>query len=199
MRRLLAAALLAAACGSRAPSPARAGATPDENTAYETIAGPVTRRLLDPQATPLASFDFESEPRGWTLDGATTDPGERHAGARSLRLAAQSSATSAAPVDSVRGKRVRVRAWVKTREVKEWAGLWVRARGRRQQLLLDDARRLGLRGTTDWTLVEVTLVVPHQAESVSYGVELTGKGTAWIDDLALSTDSARPEEMDALK
>ena len=86
-----------------------------------------------------------------------------------------------------RGRRVRLTAWVRTRKVREWAGVWMRIDGpeRGQVLAFDDMSSRPIMGTSDWAPYEVVLDVAPGAATIAIGLLLEGPGRAWIDDVAL--------------
>jgi len=86
-----------------------------------------------------------------------------------------------------RGRRVRLAAWVRTRKVHGWAGVWMRVDGgeRGQVLAFDDMSSRPITGTSEWTRVDVVLDVAPEAATIAFGLLLEGSGRAWIDDLAL--------------
>ena len=84
------------------------------------------------------------------------------------------------------GKRVRFQAMVKSRNVANWAGLWMRAdtptnAGAAFYNSIDNP----IKGSTDWHLRSVTLDIPADATALSFGVIDAGGGQVWIDELAL--------------
>jgi DNA-binding transcriptional MerR regulator len=95
-----------------------------------------------------------------------------------------------------RGGRVRYRGWLRTLDVASgWAGLWLRVDGPDREVLEFD--NLGqvppdrsLRGTNDWTLVEILLPVAAEAVTLAFGVLLVGDGVLWADDLSLEALAA---------
>ncbi|HKQ38696.1 MAG TPA: hypothetical protein VJ063_11505 [Verrucomicrobiae bacterium] len=83
-----------------------------------------------------------------------------------------------------RGKRVRLSGYVRSRNVQDWAGLWMRVDGSGgKALAFDNMQGRPIKGTTDWTKYDIVLEVPAQAEQIAYGVLLTGRGDVWMDDL----------------
>jgi hypothetical protein len=83
------------------------------------------------------------------------------------------------------GKRVRLSAFVKTQNVRDWAGLWLRfqegpepgvAVAKRQEHLVS--------GTASWHSYEVLVDVPKDATSLGIGVMLHGPGTVWINSVS---------------
>jgi hypothetical protein len=82
------------------------------------------------------------------------------------------------------GKRVRMTGYVRSEDVTDWAGLWMRVDGsQKQPLAFDNMQGRPIKGTTDWTQYQVVLDVPESADEIAFGVLLTGKGNLWLDDL----------------
>ncbi|MEO8562495.1 MAG: erythromycin esterase family protein [bacterium] len=121
-----------------------------------------------------------------------------HSGRRSVRSRAQATAVAgamaelraAAPFTLAAGKRVRLRAFIRTENLEHGhARLWIRADGPAGRPLSADtiAVRQAL-GATSWTPYEVTLVVDPKATGVVYGVTHDGDGTVWFDSFSLEVD-----------
>ena len=88
--------------------------------------------------------------------------------------------------DLDRGKRIRLSAWLKSSDVKDWAGLWMRVDGSAQRsLAFDNMQNRPLKGTMDWARYDVVLDVPEQAVGVYFGVLVYGAGNLWLDDVQL--------------
>jgi hypothetical protein len=90
------------------------------------------------------------------------------------------------------GKTVKMTGYVKSENVKNWAGLWMRVDFYGTDVLaFDNMGNRGIKRTTDWTKYEVVLFVPQEATSISYGVLLDGTGQIWFKDVKLEvvTDS----------
>lgn len=88
------------------------------------------------------------------------------------------------------GKRLRLSAAVKTDNVTEWAGLWMRIDGDGNRSLgFDNMQERAIRGSLDWKSYEVVLDVPKEATDVAFGVLLHGTGALWIDDVKLEAVS----------
>ena len=74
------------------------------------------------------------------------------------------------------GQRVRFAAAVRTHEVSDWAGLWLRvdtASGPRE---IDNMYDRPLTQSTEWQQASVVLDVPRDATSLHFGVLLSGPG-----------------------
>jgi hypothetical protein len=104
-------------------------------------------------------------------------------------------ATATFPVGAAAGRHVRFSGYIRTVDIKDgYAGLWwrvdgpQRANGRPTFLGFDNMRDRGPRGTTDWQLYEISLLVPPEATNINFGVLHPGKGTAWFDGLAIELD-----------
>ncbi len=100
------------------------------------------------------------------------------------------TATASIGADSMRGRRVAVRAMVKTRDVSA-ATLWVRADGGEgRTLALQNNMEHPIVGSTEWTEQTAVLDVPPTAERISYGLLLLGRGSVSARDLTVSAAPA---------
>jgi hypothetical protein len=87
-----------------------------------------------------------------------------------------------------RGKRLRVTGFVKTLDVVDWAGLWMRVDGAAGQVLaFDNMVNRPIHGTTEWAQYSIVLDVPATAHAVGFGVLLNGAGSVLVDDFAFDT------------
>ncbi|MEI7961620.1 MAG: hypothetical protein WCI04_04770 [archaeon] len=145
----------------------------------------------------LLSFDL---PKGWTSGG--TDLTEYEMG---IDKGAGQDGKNAATLKSIKkgkdfgtmfqnclpdkfiGKRVRMTAFVKTKDVEGWAGLWFRIDGEGSKDFLgfdnmkDGKKDRSIKGTTDWTKYEIVLDVPPKSTNLAFGALLAGKGQIWFD------------------
>ncbi|MGE5942802.1 MAG: hypothetical protein ACM31G_00545 [Flavobacteriales bacterium] len=82
------------------------------------------------------------------------------------------------------GKKVKLTGYIKTTDVKDWSGMWMRVDGNKkgEVLSFDNMGDRPIKGTTPWTKYEIVLEVPETAINISYGVLTSGTGTALIDD-----------------
>ncbi len=88
--------------------------------------------------------------------------------------------------DAFLGKTVKMTAYVKSENVKSWAGLWMRVDYYTAAVLaFDNMQRRPIKGTKDWTKYEVVLYVPTEATAISYGVLLNETGQIWFKDVAI--------------
>lgn len=98
------------------------------------------------------------------------------------------------PADAYRGQRLCLSGYVKTREVSQWAGLWMRVDGAGEPppaLAFDNMQNRPIRGTTDWKRYEVVLDVPKEAVEISIGMLLQGKGEMWVTSLDFKPVNSR--------
>ncbi|WP_281636265.1 hypothetical protein [Flavobacterium marginilacus] len=93
------------------------------------------------------------------------------------------------------GKTIKMSGYVKSKQVKSWAGLWMRVDYYRTAVLaFDNMQNRSIKGTTDWKKYEIVLFVPKEATSISYGVLLDGTGQIWFKDVTLEVvDDTVPE------
>jgi hypothetical protein len=81
------------------------------------------------------------------------------------------------------GERLRLSGSVKARGLANWAGLWMRVDGRREELGFDNMKDRKIKGSTDWKPYSIVLDVPRESEDIAFGIMLVGKGQAWVSDL----------------
>ena len=101
-----------------------------------------------------------------------------------------------------RGERVKLTASLKSENVKDWAGVWLRVdklgsadavklgqnrkhTGKTVTTAFDNMKDRPLKGTLEWNKYSIVLDVDDRAESLSYGVLLTGAGKIWMDDVSI--------------
>lgn len=86
--------------------------------------------------------------------------------------------------DEYRGKRLRLSAYVKAKDIKDWAGLWMRVDGPENEVLsFDNMQNRPVRGTVDWQQVAIVLDVPQNSVDIAFGILLQGVGRVWIDNV----------------
>ena len=86
-----------------------------------------------------------------------------------------------------RGQRVRLSAWVKTKNAGR-ANLWMRVDGANSKVLaFDNLPNRPESGTLGWHRQEIVLLVPQRAVLIAFGLSLEGHGQAWLYDVSLET------------
>ena len=104
--------------------------------------------------------------------------------------------------DDYRGKRVRLSALVRSAEVEGWGGLWMRVDAEGKSVAFDNMQQRPIKGTQGWTPASVVLDVAENAEAISFGTLMSGKGQLWISKLSFDevgtdvpvTSVSRPKE-----
>ena len=81
-----------------------------------------------------------------------------------------------------RGKRMRFSAVVKTENVEDWAGLWMRVDATEKIAAFDNMQNRPIRGTQAWAKHSLVLDVDSKAVNIRVGILLTGRGAVWIND-----------------
>jgi hypothetical protein len=138
---------------------------------------------------------------GWMLSGARAksyeigmDSSETNSGkaSRYIRYVDGDSSAFGTLMQTIsaknyQGKRVRFQAMVKTRDVSQWAGLWMSALrdGEQYPQAFYNSQDKPITGSSDWQLRSVTLDIPADAATLNFGVIDAGKGQVWIDKLSL--------------
>jgi erythromycin esterase len=89
--------------------------------------------------------------------------------------------------DMYRGKRVQMVAHMKSEEVEQWAGLWMRVDGPRCEVhSFDNMQDRAIKGNSDWTRCEIALPVKMDSRDVFFGILLVGKGKVWLRGVQIS-------------
>ena len=158
-------------------------------------------------ALTACGYLFAAAPRGWFLAGSQSksydtgvDSSVLHAGKPSAYLKSTVSSPQgfgtlmqSFAADNYRAKRIRLSAYVKSSQVGEWAGLWMRVDKGRESVAFDNMQTRPIKGTTDWTECAVVLDVPGDATGISFGILLTETGAVWLSDVRIEVvDSTTP-------
>ncbi|MEP6492567.1 MAG: hypothetical protein ABJF01_07810 [bacterium] len=86
--------------------------------------------------------------------------------------------------DNYRGKRVRLRAWVRqVGVVGSDVGIWMRIDGPGVTQGFDNFSSRPLLGTSDWHQVEVILDIPDNAIGIAFGALMSASGEFFVDDM----------------
>lgn len=88
--------------------------------------------------------------------------------------------------DEYVGKRIKMTAYIKSENVSDWAGMWLRidSKERRESLGFDNMQDRPIKGSKDWTKCEIILDVPAESSTLNYGVLLSGTGKVWFDSIS---------------
>ncbi len=83
-----------------------------------------------------------------------------------------------------RGKRIKLSGFIKTNNVKQFSGLWMRVDNASEDILqFDNMSDRPIIGTNNWNRYSIVLDVPENSAIISFGILLTGKGEVWLDGL----------------
>jgi hypothetical protein len=142
----------------------------------------------------------EPLPAPWQLAGmdpkkftAGVDQSDGYKGAKFLSNKsddgkAWASLTQVISAQNYLGQRIRFRARVRTQDVSDWAGLWMRVDSQsRHGAAFYNSQDKPIKGSMDWQERSVVLDVPQDATMIAFGVIDSGKGSVWIDQLAIDT------------
>ncbi|MBI2968981.1 MAG: hypothetical protein HYY40_14360 [Bacteroidetes bacterium] len=88
--------------------------------------------------------------------------------------------------DMFRGKRVRMTGYMKSKDVIQWAGFWLRVDqpNSNTPLSFDNMHDRSVKGTSEWQKYEIVLDVPLNSSNIAYGALLAGTGQIWFDNLS---------------
>ena len=83
------------------------------------------------------------------------------------------------------GKRIKMTAYVKSENVSDWAGMWLRvdSRNTKKSLSFDNMQDRPIKGDIDWTKCEIILDVPEESGTLNFGILLSGTGKVWFDNI----------------
>jgi hypothetical protein len=81
------------------------------------------------------------------------------------------------------GKRIKLTGYIKSSDVNDWAGMWLRIDGDKNKMLgFDNMQKRPIKGNREWKQYSIVLDVPNGSQFINYGVLLAGGGSVWIDD-----------------
>lgn len=164
--------------------------------------------ILTSSAAPALENDLEEvlrfegrqdgeSPRDWgggPMETIHLDTTIVHGGRFAVRLerdarssSSFTSITKSLPLD-ITGQWLEMRGFLRTEEVTEFAGLWMREDGPAGMVQFDNMQGQGLKGTTEWTEYSIRLPLDPKARELYFGVLVSGQGKVWADDLELLVD-----------
>lgn len=146
----------------------------------------------------LISFDL---PKGWIISGDNPDDyemgidpkngmdGSKAATIKSITKNPKGTGVlmQQSKPDSFLGKRVKLSAFVKSKGIMDWAGMWLRVDGgtNKEFLSFDNMYDRPIKGTTDWLEYSIVLDVPEESTMLAYGALLNGGGQIWFDNVKI--------------
>src|SRR5205823_1432543 len=70
-----------------------------------------------------------------------------------------------------RGQRLRLSGYARTKDVNDWAGLWLRVDGPKgEPLAFDNMQQRPIKGTSEWQKYQIVLDVPADAQEIAFGI-----------------------------
>lgn len=158
---------------------------------------PPSPRLTIQQSLAISPKSGGTDPDGWFINPTGTvhvDNVMVHGGRWSVRFnrGADSAKgfsviTRSIPVDFTGGE-IELRAYLRTKDVAGYAGLWMREDGEGQMLRLENMSSRHVDGTRDWAEYTIKLPIDDKAQQLYFGALLSGTGTMWADGLRLLVD-----------
>lgn len=89
--------------------------------------------------------------------------------------------------DHYRGKKIKLSCFVKSEDVEQFAGMWMRVDNQSGDVLqFDNMSNRPIVGTKEWNYCAIVLHVPQEGAIISFGVLLQGKGKVWVDQFAFN-------------
>lgn len=86
--------------------------------------------------------------------------------------------------DKYLGKRIHLSGFIKSKGIDGFCGFWLRMDDSFSNVLqFDNMGNRPITGDTEWNHYAIVLDVPENSASISFGVLLSGRGQAWIDEL----------------
>lgn len=123
----------------------------------------------------------------------TVEPRGQGACARMLRRGGHAhefgSLMQRFPAEYLAGRKVRFAADLRTEDLADSVGLWMRADGEERTLFFDNMSDHPIRGTTPWSRHAIETTLPAGVQWLNVGVLMNGDGIVWVDDAALTVDS----------
>jgi C-terminal processing protease CtpA/Prc len=158
---------------------------------------PNTNRSDLPQFLDFEAGKSADAPVGWSggpLGTIFADDAIIHGGKWAARLDRNSASagnfstmTIAVPVN-FGGSRIELRGFLKTEDVSQFAGLWMREDDDTGSVAFENMQSRQINGTHDWTEYSIQLPLRPQAKRLFFGVLMGGTGKTWADDLTLTVD-----------
>ena len=102
------------------------------------------------------------------------------------------------------GTRIKMTGYIKSENVADWAGMWLRIDSKTQgeSLGFDNMQDRPIIGNSDWTKCEIVMDVPAESITLNFGALISGTGKIWFDNVTFEIlDNASPkvsEELNSL-
>ena len=130
---------------------------------------------------------------GWTTRNAVlrVDNAVFHGGKGAARLEPAGpglAGVSASYPIEFGGKTLTLRGYLRTENVTGFAGFYMQEDGFTAGLEMQTMERQPVAATTDWKQYSISVALHPEATKLMFGVQLSGSGKVWFDDLELLID-----------
>ena len=158
---------------------------------------PIKTLLLTGVLITLLSFDI---PDGWIVAGSQPkkyemgiDKGKGQNGKNAATIKSVSKKIKGFGTlmqyflpEKYLGKRIRMSGYMKSKDVGDWAGLWIRVdqAGSENPLSFDNMFERSVKGTSEWMKYDLVVDVPSNASNIAFGALLSGTGQIWFDSFS---------------
>jgi hypothetical protein len=99
------------------------------------------------------------------------------------------------------GTRIKMTGYIKSENVADWAGMWLRIDSKTQgeSLGFDNMQDRPITGNSDWTKCEIVMDVPMESITLNFGALISGTGKIWFDNVSFEIlDNVSPKTSDEL-
>ena len=88
-------------------------------------------------------------------------------------------------VQKYKGKKIRMTAYMKSKDAANWAGFWLRVDQANSHdfLALDNMEDRPIKGTNDWKKCKLVLDVATNASNLAFGASIYGTGQIWVSNV----------------
>jgi hypothetical protein len=95
------------------------------------------------------------------------------------------------------GKRIKMTGYIKSENVADCAGMWLRvdSRTENESLSFDNMQDRPIKGNSDWTKCEIILDVPAGSSTLNFGALISGTGKIWFDNISFVIVSTLTNEI----
>jgi len=168
--------------------------------AFASSCSAQTTPVDQPSLTKILGFENEpvgTKPGGWSANPPSTvfnDDKIVHSGHWSVRIERNTQSNGQFSVIGrsipweFSGKIIELRGFLRTENVTDFAGLWLRQDSGSEMLALENMQGQQLNGTHDWAEYRITLPVNPETRALVFGFLMAGTGKAWADDLQILVD-----------
>ena len=94
------------------------------------------------------------------------------------------------------GTRIKMTGYIKSENVADWAGMWLRIDSKTQgeSLGFDNMHDRPIIGNSDWTKCEIVMDVPVESITLNFGALISGTGKIWFDNVSFEIlDNVSPK------